>query len=103
MRTIGHFLRNCPTAVISQYSVWRANGTVVTLYDTLGPEAIAYESTKGFIHRTIVSEAELKTVVCTPASGMMLLRCLDTDPKRFRYIKNLVIVRIREYVENRME
>ena len=81
MRTIGHFLRNCPTAVISQYGVWRVNGTVVTLYDTLGPEALA----------TIVSEAELKTVVCTPASGMMLLRCLDTDPERFSFIKNLII------------
>ena len=94
MRTIGHFLRNCPTAVISQYGVWRVNGTVVTLYDTLGPEALAEESRKRFIGRTIVSEAELKTVVCTPASGMMLLRCLDTDPERFSFIKNLIIVGI---------
>ena len=92
MRTIGHFLKNCPTAVISQYGVWKVNGTVVTLYDTLGPEALAQELANRFIYRTVVSEAELKTIVCTPASGMMLLRCVNTDPERFSYIKNLVIV-----------
>lgn len=41
IRTIGHFMKNCPTAILSQYGVWRINGTVVPLYDTLGPEALA--------------------------------------------------------------
>lgn len=82
MRTMGHFLKNCPEVVLSQYATWLNNGTVVTLYDTLGPEALA----------TIVSESELKTVLCTPASGLMLLNCLNTDPQRFRTLTNLVIV-----------
>jgi singapore isolate B (sub-type 7) whole genome shotgun sequence assembly, scaffold_17 len=34
-------MKNCPTAILSQYGVWRINGTVVPLYDTLGPEALA--------------------------------------------------------------
>lgn len=42
--------------------------------------------------RTIVSEAELKTVLCTCASGLMLLNCMKTDPARFAIIKNLVVV-----------
>ena len=41
---------------------------------------------------TIVSESELKTVLCTPASGLMLLNCLHTDPQRFRTLSTLVIV-----------
>lgn len=41
MRTMGHFLKNCPEVVLSQYATWFNNGTVVTLYDTLGPEALA--------------------------------------------------------------
>lgn len=39
---MGHFLKNCPEVVLSQYATWFNNGTVVTLYDTLGPEALAY-------------------------------------------------------------
>lgn len=42
MQTIGHYVKNCPAAVISQQGTWRVNGTVVPLYDTLGPDSIAY-------------------------------------------------------------
>ena len=42
MRTFGHYIKNCVAACISQHSVWKINGTVVPLYDTLGPDAIAY-------------------------------------------------------------
>ena len=41
MQTIGHYVKNCPAAVISQQGAWRVNGTVVPLYDTLGPDSIA--------------------------------------------------------------
>ena len=27
----------------------------------------------------MVSEAELKSILCSPASGLMLLNCIDTD------------------------
>lgn len=43
-------------------------------------------------YSTIVSEAELKTVLCSCASGLMLLNCMKTDPARFAVIKNLVVV-----------
>ena len=39
-----------------------------------------------------MSEAELKSILCSPASGLMLLNCIDTDKERFSGIKNLVIV-----------
>lgn len=42
--------------------------------------------------RTIVEEAELKSVLCTPASGLMLLNCLNTDLHRFKSLANLIIV-----------
>ena len=42
MQTIGHYVKNCPAAVISQQGTWRVNGTVVPLYDTLGPDSISY-------------------------------------------------------------
>lgn len=42
MQTFGHFIKNCPAAVLSQHGIWKLNGTVVPLYDTLGPDAIAY-------------------------------------------------------------
>ena len=42
MQTIGHFIKNSPSVFLSQYASWKLNGTVVTLYDTLGPEAISY-------------------------------------------------------------
>ena len=38
---MGHFVKSCPEAVLSEYAVWLLKGTVVPLYDTLGPEAIA--------------------------------------------------------------
>ena len=41
MMTIGHYIKNCPAACIAQHGTWNVNGTVVPLYDTLGPEAIA--------------------------------------------------------------
>lgn len=44
---MGHFVKNCPSAVLSEYSIWLLNGTVVPLYDTLGPEAIAYARGSG--------------------------------------------------------
>ena len=39
---MGLFVKNCPSSVLSEYAIWLLNGTVVPLYDTLGPEAIAY-------------------------------------------------------------
>ena len=89
---MGHFLKNCPEVVLSQYATWLNNGTVVTLYDTLGPEALALPPFSRLTSSTIVSESELKTVLCPPASGLMLLNCLNTDPQRFRTLTNLVIV-----------
>lgn len=41
IRTIGHFMKNSMPLLLSQFAVWRINGTVVPLYDTLGVEAIA--------------------------------------------------------------
>ena len=42
--------------------------------------------------RTIVREAELKTVVCTPASALLLLRSIAADAASFATIENLIIV-----------
>lgn len=42
MHTIGHFCKNCLEVEIAQFGTWRINGTVVPLYETLGPEAVAY-------------------------------------------------------------
>ena len=41
IQTMGHFMKNSMPLLLSQFAVWRLNGTVVTLYDTLGIEAIA--------------------------------------------------------------
>lgn len=38
---MGHFMKNSMPLLLSQFAVWRLNGTVVPLYDTLGIEAIA--------------------------------------------------------------
>lgn len=50
---MGHFLKNCPEVVLSQYATWFNNGTVVTLYDTLGPEALAYLPSPYYISRVV--------------------------------------------------
>ena len=91
---MGHFIKNSPSVFLSQYASWKLNGTVVTLYDTLGPEAISYVllSTFSFIPSTIVMEAEMTTILCTPASAMLILRCIDSDNNTFKGVKHLVIV-----------
>lgn len=40
IQTMGHFMKNSMPLLLSQFAVWRLNGTVVPLYDTLGIEAI---------------------------------------------------------------
>ena len=92
---MGHFIKNSPSVFLSQYASWKLNGTVVTLYDTLGPEAISYVfPIHGYllIVSTIVMEAELTTILCTPASAMLILRCMDSDNTTFKGVKHLVIV-----------
>ena len=45
------------------------------------------------ITSTIVKEAEMTTVLCTPASAMLILRCMDSDANTFTGVKQLIIVR----------
>lgn len=44
------------------------------------------------IASTIVKEAEMITVLCTPASAMLILRCMDSDANTFTGVKHLIIV-----------
>ena len=78
---MGHFMKNCMPLIISEFATWRLNGTVVPLYDTLGIEAIAH----------VCCEAELRTVLCGPASAALLLRSIGDCPEKYEALKNIII------------
>ena len=42
-------------------------------------------------------EAEMTTILCTPASAMLILRCMDSDQNTFKGVKHLVIVCLTGY------
>ena len=87
-------MKNSTPLLLSQFAVWRINGTVVPLYDTLGVEAIAYISKVPLICSHVCFEAELKTVLCNPASAALLLRSIADYPDKFITVKNVIVVGI---------
>lgn len=96
-------MKNSAPLLLSQFAVWRINGTVVPLYDTLGVEAIAYMSESPLIPSHVCFEAELKTVLCNPASAALLLRSITDFPDKFVTVKNVIVVVVLGWLHPRPE
>ncbi len=67
---IGIFSKNRPEWVITEQACYAQNMVVVSLYDTLGPDAVAY----------ILNHANISTVVCSQDKIKKLLDQKDKVP-----------------------
>ncbi|VDO06176.1 unnamed protein product [Rodentolepis nana] len=79
VKCVGIYASNCPAWIITEFGCWAYGLTVVTLYDTLGQQAM--------IH--ICNEAELTVAVCdTPERARKLIISRSSYPE----LKNIVLV-----------
>ncbi|KAK8797427.1 hypothetical protein WA158_004635 [Blastocystis sp. Blastoise] len=81
LKTIGHFQKNCYQLCISQFAVWKINGTVVPIYDTFGTEAVGY----------MVEQSQLKTIFCSLEKALILLNTIKNYQQNYVNLKNIII------------
>ncbi|MBN3281966.1 ACSL1 ligase, partial [Polyodon spathula] len=74
---IGIFAQNRPEWTIAELACYTYSMVSVPLYDTLGPDAIAY----------ILEKAEISTVICdTPEKAQLLLECTSKGAHQMKTI-----------------
>lgn len=66
---VGIYSRNRYEWLVAQYGIYYDNGTVVPLYDTLGPESVLH----------IIKEVGLKVIICGICEGKKLLNILEDN------------------------
>ncbi|NXW03171.1 ACSL5 ligase, partial [Fregetta grallaria] len=78
---IGIFAQNRPEWVISEYACYTYSMVAVPLYDTLGPEAIAY----------IVNKADISIVICdTPEKAQILVE--NCEQEKIPCLKTIILM-----------
>eukprot|EP01104_Vermistella_antarctica_P002438 TRINITY_DN12683_c0_g1_i1.p1 TRINITY_DN12683_c0_g1~~TRINITY_DN12683_c0_g1_i1.p1 ORF type:complete len:717 (+),score=182.88 TRINITY_DN12683_c0_g1_i1:57-2153(+) len=60
---LGIYMKNCPSWVIAEHAAYSRAATVAPLYDTLGPDSVAYVINQVGFNSIVISESELKSII----------------------------------------